>query len=63
MVKRRQVVRFLERNGFVNKGGTNHDRFEHPDGRWTIVERHREIEKPMFKLIKKQAGLSQQEKH
>ena len=63
MVKRRQVVRLLERNGFVNKGGANHDRFEHPDGRWTTVERHREIEEPMFKLIKKQAGLDQQEKH
>lgn len=57
MVKRRQVVRLLERNGFVNKGGTNHDRFEHPDGRWTMLKRHAEIDNDTFRTIKKQTGL------
>lgn len=57
MVERREVVRFFEQNGFKNKGGTNHDKFEHPDGRWTIVERHREISNGRFECMKKQAGL------
>lgn len=58
MTKRRDVVRLLESNGFVSKGGTNHERFQHPDGRSTVVPRHREIKETMFKVIKKQAGLS-----
>jgi mRNA interferase HicA len=51
------VVKLLERNGFINKGGANHDRFVHPDGRWTEVARHTEIIELTFKKIKKQAGL------
>ena len=57
MTKRRDVIRYLERNGFENKGGAKHDRFEHDDGRWTEVPRHREIEDILFKKIKKQVGL------
>lgn len=57
MTKRRDVVKLLEANGFVSKGGTNHEKFENPDGRYTIVARHREIDDQMFKIIKKQAGL------
>ena len=57
MVKRREVVRFFERNGFVNKGGTNHDKFRHPDGRRTVIERHREISNAQFEILKRQAGL------
>lgn len=43
MVKRREVVRFFQHNGFKNEGGTNHDKFRHPDGRRTVIERHSEI--------------------
>jgi mRNA interferase HicA len=57
MTERRSVVRFLEKNGFVNRGGTNHDKFVHPDGRWTEVARHPDIPDRMFNVIKKQTGL------
>jgi mRNA interferase HicA len=57
MTKRRDVVRFLERNGFINKGGTRHDRYVHPDGRWTEVPRHSEVTERTFREIKKQVGL------
>ena len=56
MVKRRDVVKLLEENGLINKGGGNHDKFKHPDRRWTEVARHREIDKRVFINIK-QAGL------
>jgi len=57
MVKRRDVVRLLESNGFINRGGKRHDKFKHPDGRWTEVERHKEVDDMLFERIKKQAGL------
>jgi mRNA interferase HicA len=57
MTKRRDVVRPLVSNGFINKGGANHDKYVHPDGRWTEVERHGEIPDLLVKKIKKQAGL------
>lgn len=57
MVKRREVVRFFERNGFTDGSSTNHDKFVHPDGRWTVIERHREISNEKFERLKKQAGL------
>ncbi|WP_319638263.1 type II toxin-antitoxin system HicA family toxin [Eggerthella sinensis] len=57
MVKRREVIRFLKNHGFVNEGGTNHDRYQHPDGRWTVVERHQEIRNKTFDDIKKQIRL------
>ena len=57
MTKRKDVVSLLEENGFVSHGGTNHEKFVHPDGRTTVVPRHREIKELTFRLIKKQAGL------
>lgn len=57
MTKRRDVVRFLESNGFESRGGTNHEKFVHRDGRVAIVPRHREVKDRMFEIIKKQAGL------
>lgn len=58
VTKRKDVVRLLETEGFVSKGGTNHEVFEHPDGRRTVVPRHREVQEPTFRLIKKQAKLT-----
>lgn len=56
MTKRRDVVRFLERNGFWSKGGTKHEKFT--NGEVTVlVKRHREIEDEVFERIKKDAGL------
>lgn len=57
MTKRRDVVRLLQRSGFISEGGTNHELFRHPDGRTTVVPYHREIKDLMFKIIKRQAGL------
>lgn len=57
MTKRREVVRLLEINGFVNEGGKRHDKFKHQDGRWTEVPRHREIDNYLVEVIKKQVGL------
>jgi predicted RNA binding protein YcfA (HicA-like mRNA interferase family) len=56
-MKRRDVVRVLEANGFINRGGARHDRYTHPDGRWTEVPRHKEIAEWTYRMIKKQAGL------
>lgn len=57
MVKRREVERFFKEHGFENVGGTNHDRLQHPDGRWTVLGRHQEIPNRSFEEMKKQAGL------
>ncbi|MCI8366493.1 MAG: type II toxin-antitoxin system HicA family toxin [Eggerthellaceae bacterium] len=56
MTKRRDVVKFLIRNGFWSKGGTKHEKFT--NGRVTVLlKRHREIEDEVFEKIKIQAGL------
>ena len=57
MTKRKIVVDTLIDKGFVNMGGAKHDRFVHPDGRWTTVPRHRDIDDRLFLTIKKQAKL------
>lgn len=57
MVKRRAVLKFFESRGFVCHGGTRHDKLKHPDGRWTVLERHAEIDDRLFEAMKKQAGL------
>ena len=36
-----ELVKRLEKAGFVNKGGRNHDKMTHPDGRVTVVRRHK----------------------
>lgn len=56
MVKRRDIIRFLELNGFVSVGGTNHEKYQKGD-RFTFVPRHREIKEQTFKKILKDAGL------
>lgn len=57
MVKRKDVVKFFKGQGFAIVKGTNHDRLVHPDGRWTTLGRHQEIDNLMFEMMKKQAGL------
>lgn len=57
MTKRRDVVRLLEENGFSSRGGTNHEKFVHLDGRRTVVPRHSNVDDDLFKAIKRQAGL------
>ena len=57
MTKRRDIIKALEDAGFRSEGGTNHEKFRHPDGRQTVVPRHREIPNLLEKVIRKQAGL------
>ena len=60
MTKRRDLVRILEREGFVNKSGARHDKFVHPDGRVAEVPRHREIKNNMARIILREAGIEAQ---
>lgn len=57
MTKRRDVIKLLESKGFINVGGSNHDKFVHQDGRQTVVPRHRNISEITYKQIKKQANI------
>lgn len=57
MVKRKDVLNFFISEGFKLKGGTNHDKLVHPDGRWTTIGRHKEINDRLFEEMKKQARL------
>lgn len=57
MTKRRDLVKELIDAGFESHGGTNHEKFNHKDGRKTVVPRHREIPDQMARIIRKQAGI------
>ncbi len=53
----RKVVARLEREGWINKGGGNHDIFKHPIKRGRIVvPRHREVSPGVARSIAKAAG-------
>lgn len=55
----REVIKRLEKAGFVNKGGTNHDKLVHPDGRKTVVYRHKgDIPAGTLRAIERQSGVS-----
>lgn len=56
MVKRKEVVKLFKDIGFELKGGTNHDKLVHPDGRWAVVSRHAEIGNRLFEEMKKGGG-------
>ena len=58
-MKRRDVVKKLEQNGFeFKRHGGRHDVYYNPETKRTVpVERHREIEDIMVKEIFKEAGL------
>lgn len=57
MTKRKDIEKVLKANGFEPRGGTNHEKFMHADGRVAIVPRHREIADQMAKIILKEVGL------
>lgn len=57
MVKRKDVVKFFKARGFVVAKNKGHDKLVHPDGRWTTLGRHTEINNRMFEEMKKQAKL------
>jgi predicted RNA binding protein YcfA (HicA-like mRNA interferase family) len=54
----RELKAKLEQAGFIQKGGTKHDKFVHPDGRITVVHRHKgDIPLGTLKNIEKQTGI------
>lgn len=54
----RELIKKLEAEGFVNQGGTNHDKLVHPDGRKTVVHRHKgDIPLGTLKAIARQTGI------
>ncbi len=55
-MQRRELVRILESNGFVSRGGANHEHFC-KGAKMVLVKRHREIEDEVAKRILRQAGL------
>jgi predicted RNA binding protein YcfA (HicA-like mRNA interferase family) len=57
MTKRRDITKALQAASFISKGGTNHETWVHPDGRRTVLGRHKEIPSPTARLIAKQAKI------
>lgn len=56
-MKRRDIIGKLQAAGFIPQEGGNHTRLTHPDGRWTVVGRHREIADVIVRQIEKQTGV------
>jgi predicted RNA binding protein YcfA (HicA-like mRNA interferase family) len=55
----RKIVRRLEREGWVNGGGSEHDVFRHPDGRKIGVPRNRTLSIGVARGIARKAGWSE----
>ena len=55
MTKRKDVLKFFKEQGFELRKGSNHDKLVHPDGRWTVIGRHQEINNKLFERMKKEA--------
>jgi predicted RNA binding protein YcfA (HicA-like mRNA interferase family) len=55
---RAKIVRRLEREGWINRGGGNHDVFTHParPGVIIVVPRHRTLSPGVARQIAKLAG-------
>ena len=56
MVKKREVDKWLKARGFQNVGGAKHDKYVHPDGRFTEIPRHGDVKDFLFRRIKKDLG-------
>ena len=54
----RKIVRRLQREGWINIGGRNHDNFEHPEKPGVLIQvpRHREVSIGVARSIAKTAG-------
>ncbi len=61
--KPEEVARKLRRAGFIEDSGKgSHRKFNHPNGRKTVLPFHpRELSRPLFLGILKQAGLTEDE--
>ena len=61
VLKPREVVRLLERHGFVEvRQRGSHKQFRHPDGRQTTVPMHegRDLAPPLLRQIARDIGLT-----
>lgn len=56
-IKRTDLIRKLEKAGFKNTGGGEHDVFTHPDGRSVPIPRHKNIAPGTHRSILKMAKL------
>jgi predicted RNA binding protein YcfA (HicA-like mRNA interferase family) len=54
----RKVIARLKREGWIDKGGGRHDKFEHPEkpNITLIIPRHRELSPGVARDIAKKAG-------
>lgn len=55
-MKRKDIIKKLEAAGFTATEGAKHTKMRHPDGRWTMIPRHREITASTTRQIEKQTG-------
>lgn len=54
----KELIQKLEKAGFVNQGGARHDKLVHPDGRVTVIYRHKgDIPQGTLKAISRQCGV------
>ena len=54
----KELIARLEQAGFINTGGAKHDKLRHPDGRITVVHRHKgDIALGTLKNIEKQTSV------
>ena len=54
----RELLKRLSEAGFVNKGGKGHDKMVHPDGRVTVLPRHKgDIAPGTLRAIERQTGV------
>jgi len=54
-VKKREVVKFLEKAGFEKIRSRGHITYRHPDGRQVQVPHHSEIKEGTWRQIRKRA--------
>jgi predicted RNA binding protein YcfA (HicA-like mRNA interferase family) len=45
------MTKALQASGFISKGGSKHEAWVHPDGRRTLVGRHKDIPSPTARMI------------
>jgi len=57
--KQSQVIKALERAGFVRHSGGKHTIMSHADGRYTTIPNHRQLKIGTLRAILKQSGLSE----
>lgn len=58
-MKTNEIAKKLLKAGFEEIGGKKHDKYRHPDGRYTVLSRGtHELSRELVKEIEKQTGIS-----